>query len=368
MTEKLQRFKEANPIGKIDKDNGIIYGVSVITGNREASGHEMYVDDVMVDQVVEHGSQNKEGLKARFDHPNPCGGSMGTVVGRFKNFRRDGLQARADLYLLASAADSPAGDYRTYILNLAEEDPNAFATSIVFRSGEAEEFSPNDYPHLDENDPFFYPHARIKSLTHCDVVDEGAANDGLFGRPDYLAEQAERWSKENPQAVKAFMPILLPFIEEIVNNKFKDMSTVKLSPIDRVIAWYKGAENKTDEQLLAEYNEIKGEVTELQKVNEDNERTIAEMKLAAETFETSLSELKEGYETKITELTQTVADLTAKLSAPAEDLPLGETEAGSQEISATEETEAQLKIKKTVSAMKANIDFIEEQKKKKVGI
>jgi len=71
---------------------------------------------------------------------------------------------------------------------------------------------------------------------------------------------------------------------------------------------------------------------------------------------------------QVEQLNATIADLTAKLSSPAEELPQGETESGSQEITVTEETEQQLKIKKTVSAMKANIDFIEEQKKKKVSI
>ena len=214
MIKQLQRFQEANPVGAIDKEKGIIYGVSVITGNREASGHEMYVDSVMVDQVVEHGNANQQGLKARFDHPSPCANSMGTAVGRFKNFRRDGIQARADLHLFDSAADSPNGDYRTYILNQAEEDSNAFATSIVFMMDEVFEPNPKDYPQLSADDPFFYPHARIKALTHCDVVDEGAANDGLFGRPDYLAEQAVRWAKENPSAIKAFEPVIM----EIINK------------------------------------------------------------------------------------------------------------------------------------------------------
>jgi uncharacterized coiled-coil protein SlyX len=291
---------------------------------------------------------------------------MGTVVGRFKNFRRDGLQARADLYLLASAADSPAGDYRTYILNLAEEDPNAFATSIVFRSGEAEEFSPNDYPHLDENDPFFYPHARIKSLTHCDVVDEGAANDGLFGRPDYLAEQAERWSKENPQAVKAFMPILLPFIEEIVNNKFKDMSTEKTSVWERLSTLF--SVQKTDEELKAEYTALTAEVKELASKVSDNENTITELTNQLSEKDSAIEALSSANTEQVEQLNATIADLTAKLSAPAEDLPKGEEEAGSQDIIVTDETEAQVKLKNKVSAMKANVAFIEEQKKKKTGI
>jgi hypothetical protein len=353
--DKLQRFVEKNPVGKIDRENGVIYGVSVITGNREATGHEMYVDEVMVSQVVEHGNANQQGLKARFDHPNPCAGSMGTAVGRFKNFRKDGLQARADLHIFEAAAKAEF-DYRDYILTLAEEDPNAFATSIVFRQDEPEQFDPNSHKDKDENDPFFYPHARIKALTHCDVVDEGAANEGLFGRPNYLAEQAERFLKERTEEVET---LLEPLVTKIVNSKIKDMSTVKLSLIDRMKALFTEGEQKTDEQLSAEYNELKTEATALQKANEDNERTIAELQLAAETSATELSELKEGYETKIAELTQSVADLEKKLSQPEGELPAAaerDSETETAELSPT------AKVAKSISE---NIRKIEELKSKK---
>jgi len=185
----------------VDRENGIIRGVAVITGDREALGHEIYVDETTVNQVVAAGQEADKGpgLKARFDHPNACFRSIGTAVGRFRNFRKEGLKAKADLHLLDAAASSPEGDLRTHILDLAEEDPDIFATSIVFTQDTPEEFSPEDFPSKDPEDAFFFPHARIDSLYACDIVDEGAANDGLFGRPDYLAEQAEKWGKEHPE-------------------------------------------------------------------------------------------------------------------------------------------------------------------------
>ncbi len=213
MEKKLIKFKSNtdNQSGPVDRESGIILGVSVITGNREALGHGSFIDETMVDQVVEAGNDvGKQGLKARFDHPSACFKSIGTAIGRFKNFRREGEKAVADLHLLDSAASSPEGDLRTHVLDLAEEDPDIFATSIVFQMDEAEEFSAEDFPEKDEEDAFFLPHARLKKLMACDIVDEGAANDGLFGRPDYLAEQAEKWGKENPEIV-----------ESVITNYFK---------------------------------------------------------------------------------------------------------------------------------------------------
>lgn len=203
---KLIRFNSKSSPSKIDRENGIIYGVSVITANREAKGHELYVDETTIDQVVNLGKKTGDvGLKARFDHPSACGGSMGTAIGRFKDFRKQGEKAIADLHLLDAASKSPNGNYKDYILELAEEDPGAFSTSIVFIPSDHYEPTEKETKGLSENDPFLFPHTRIESLTHCDVVDEGAANDGLFGRPDYLAEQAEKWMNEKSDLVMSLL-------------------------------------------------------------------------------------------------------------------------------------------------------------------
>ena len=200
--EGLVRLKNTGQVGLVDREAGVIFGVSMITANREASGHEMYIDETMLNQVVEAGQEKSPlGLKARFDHPNACSRAMGTFVGRFLDVRRDDEQARGDLHISEAAAISPDGDLREYIMTLAEDDPAAFATSIVFRGSEP--FTPDKKDealraeHPEDSDPFWFPHARLAKLQQCDVVDEGAANDSLFGRPNYLAEQMEKWANEH---------------------------------------------------------------------------------------------------------------------------------------------------------------------------
>lgn len=192
----LCRFADKNSVGSVDKEKGIVHGVSLLTANREASGHGVFIDETMLRQAFEFAKEKEPvGLKSRFEHPNACGRALGTFVGRFHNFRIDAEQLRGDLHLAEVAAKSPEGDLRLYILELAVEDPEAFATSIVFRPAESEK--PLIGPEVPEDDPVRLPHVRIESLHHCDVVDEGAGNDGLFGRPDYMAEQAERWALDN---------------------------------------------------------------------------------------------------------------------------------------------------------------------------
>ena len=201
---ELVRFATKDPIGKVDKEQGVIHGVAIIELG-EAKGHGLFVDETMLEQVLAAGTKKEPiGLKSRFDHPSACSRSVGTFTGRFHNFRRDENKIRADLHLADVAAKSPDGDLRTYILDLAAEDPDAFGTSIVFKMAEPETPDPankgkDGFP--GEDDPFWNPHARLAALHHCDIVDEGAATNGLFGRPDYIAEQMERFAKEHPGAI-----------------------------------------------------------------------------------------------------------------------------------------------------------------------
>jgi len=206
--KRLERFADVAAVGDIDRDAGIIYGISVVSKG-EAKGHGKYVDEIMLDQVAEKGNAKEPtGTKSRFDHPNACSRAVGTAVGRLHEFRRDQDRVRADLHLFDAAANSPDGDLRNYILDLAEEDPDAFAMSIVFKRDTSVNPDPANkgkpgYPA--ESDPYWLPHARVKELHHCDVVDEGAANDGLFGRPDYWTEQAEKFISEHPEIIAGIL-------------------------------------------------------------------------------------------------------------------------------------------------------------------
>lgn len=248
--KKLTRYRAHSQVN-IDRDAGVIFGVSILTIG-EAKGHEEFIDETMLEQCVEHGRAKEPiGLKSRFDHPQACSRSMGTFTGRFHNFRRDEDKVRADLHLSDASAKSPEGNLRDYILDLAAEDPAAFATSIVFRKGEpfiphVDSTALHDAP--DDKDPFWLEHARIDALHHCDVVDEGAASNGFFGRPDYMAEQAERWAEENDG-------IIAGILNRYFDNKNKKEG---LKMADRTAQEYKAelcsvikraelAEAKTDE-------------------------------------------------------------------------------------------------------------------------
>ena len=113
-----------------EKNAGIIFGASVIHAG-EALGHYAWIDGVALDQVVELGNAMENGAKVRFTHPSMSGDGLGSYLGRAKNFKRDGDQVFADIHLSESAKNSPDGDLSSYVLELADDDPESFGMSIV---------------------------------------------------------------------------------------------------------------------------------------------------------------------------------------------------------------------------------------------
>jgi len=183
-----------------DYGAGLVRGVAVITRG-EALGHDEWIDGEMLRQVSDAIQESEMGIKSRFTHPDMSGDGLGKFLGRFKNSHIDGDIVRADLHLAESAHESPDGNLAKYVMDLAEEDPEAFATSIAFRRdmGAEDAFIGQN---SDENGRFTspdpdnknnYPHVRLHQLRAVDTVDEPAANPGgLFGIRKSVAGEAEK--------------------------------------------------------------------------------------------------------------------------------------------------------------------------------
>jgi pyruvate/2-oxoglutarate dehydrogenase complex dihydrolipoamide acyltransferase (E2) component len=192
---KFQALKAAPEAVAQENGKTVIQGVSVCTAG-PALGHGVHLDSDFIDAVYRFGTESNIGIKSRFGHPSMCSESLGKFVGRFKNFRKvdDGNRVVADMHLAESAKDSPGGDLHAYIVKMAKEDPQAFATSIVFKMGpmyrktesgekvrvayvEDEGYMPVD-PDIDESDLSEELYATCEDLFACDFVDEPAANPG----------------------------------------------------------------------------------------------------------------------------------------------------------------------------------------------
>lgn len=160
---KLTVFATKFAAGEIDAHAGIIHDVSVLTRG-EARGHGMFVDDVMLQQVVEQMGGKPKGLKAKLDH----GYAAGKLIGKFAKPRIDGNQVKADLHLINT---SP---FRDYVVELSQEMPESCGMSIEFKC-DTEEVNGKTF-------------ARCKDLYAAALVERPAANSGGMFEEKNFAE------------------------------------------------------------------------------------------------------------------------------------------------------------------------------------
>jgi hypothetical protein len=214
MKRELLRTEIARGIKQgfgVDREKGIIRGFAVMSKGFIKDQRGWEIDDATLDQVVLAGNNLKTGLKSRFGHPMMSSEALGTFLGRVKNFGKEGDIVRADLYFDESAYKTPDGDLATYVMDLAENDPEAFGASVVLLEYDLEEQLEADgkTPKKDAAGQTLPARLRVAKLSSVDVVDEPAANEGFFGKffPDNVklsagfAEFLERFI-QNPEAVE----------------------------------------------------------------------------------------------------------------------------------------------------------------------
>jgi hypothetical protein len=174
--------------GRIDVQNAVISDVSVITIG-EAKGHGMLIDEKTLEQVKQAAETYGGGLKVKTDHYS----GFNEIVGALKNFRIDGDQLRADLYLLKNH------DATARILEMAELMPDTFGLSISFSGQHIEDDSGTTF-------------ARCSEIYSADLVDAPAANPtGLFSAKVDSAKQA----MDEKQFAEALSAALAPITEKL---------------------------------------------------------------------------------------------------------------------------------------------------------
>lgn len=204
---------------RVNRKEEVIEGVAVVTKGVTHDERGEF-DDIALDSVVDFGNKTKAGVKSRFGHPNMSSTALGTFLGRMTNFRRDGDIVRADLHIDPTAHETPDGDLAGYVINLAESDSEAFGSSMVIYWDE--EFRDEKAEDGKELPPF----VRVKKLMSVDIVDDPAANNGLFGVPFF--SESVRPSAEmttfldrflnQPEAVEK----VISFLERYGFNKNKE--------------------------------------------------------------------------------------------------------------------------------------------------
>jgi hypothetical protein len=265
---------ESNDRVKI-KGEVLVDGLICTAG--EALGHDVWLDNQFIEDLAEQARGLKLGIKARFGHPNMCSGAIGTMLGRWKDTyvdmteRDDGSKAfclRGDLHFSKAAHKAPQGDLVEYVQELATQDGDLFGSSIVaqmngffkkttdgtnayqdkdgdwvFDSGES--LNSEDLENLSEE-----TYAELYKFMACDIVDEPAANDGMFSAfsSDSVAGQITEFLNQYPQIIDQLSqnPLIMEtikkypgeidgFIERYNNNKGNDDMTKELEEAQEVV-------------------------------------------------------------------------------------------------------------------------------------
>ena len=164
----------------VDRENEIIKGFAVVSKGITHDRRGEF-DDAELNRIVQMGNESNIGLKSRFGHPNMSGTALGTFLGRVKNFRKDGDVVRGDLYIDEIAHDTPDGDLANYVMSLAESDSDAFGSSMVINWEPEFRYVKGDEPEKDEEGNDLPPFIRVSKFREVDIVDDPAANNGMFG-------------------------------------------------------------------------------------------------------------------------------------------------------------------------------------------
>ena len=226
-------------VASVDAEKHTLHDAVMIRPG-EALGHDLWIDAQFCQDVIARANERGDkGLKARFGHPNMCSEALGTFLGRWKGLKADAAgRVTGDLFLSSTAAESPKGDLRKYVEEMAAKEPEHFGASIVFsRDEEAENafmqahLRPESHMGDPEGQKFQspdpantrnLPHARCAELHAADLVDDPAATDGMFagiGGASLAAEMTE-WLDLHPQVLNALNddPALVNIVERYADQ------------------------------------------------------------------------------------------------------------------------------------------------------
>jgi DNA-directed RNA polymerase subunit RPC12/RpoP len=224
---------------KYDAEADVIHGVRIVSVG-EAKGHGFYCDDEFVNDTVSAINSHQLGLKSRFGHPSMSSSALGTFLGRVKNaerkeFENGEISAVGSLYFDKTAHKTPNGDLATYVRELAESDPNAFGTSIVF-SWEKKEYA------KDKSDGRIHKHVgeqgdeldlvKLHTLYADDVVDDPAANSAFLDTSNAIlsanaTEFLDRFLAD-PKAVDKALSFLQAYQRTMALDKDDEEGTHRL--------------------------------------------------------------------------------------------------------------------------------------------
>lgn len=215
----------------VDRENGVLRNVEIAKFGKNKN--QSYFNQKFLDDLVEKGNAQSQGVKSRFGHPNACMNSLGTYVGRFKEFSQKDGKVYANLYLCDTAKNTPNGNLYDYVLNMSEKNPDMFGNSIVIDCYSDQEHIKNEAGEDEVVEALI-----LDALISSDLVDDPAATDALFSaNPNDLGAILTNFLDDNPtvfDAVNKHPEIIHDFFERYFNySQRKSLTPFNMSFFDK---------------------------------------------------------------------------------------------------------------------------------------
>lgn len=177
--EWLRAPVSGRPVG-VDRKENVLRGYVVAQlGPFKTPGRGEF-DLSALAKIVELINAEPKGLKSRFAHPTESDDGLGKYLGRAKNASLEGDRVRADLHLAEASFKAPSGNLGGYVLDLAEQDPDALSSSLVLKVDKTYRIDEKGRrlqgPDGEDLPPLWMP----EELHSSDVVDTGDAVDGIL--------------------------------------------------------------------------------------------------------------------------------------------------------------------------------------------
>lgn len=183
----LRAFSAGRPV-KVDRDKKALLGYVTAMEGEFKDGRGAFNREGL-SEIVRVGNAAKNGLRSHFTHADLSSDGLGKFLGRARGFtlgetvNGDGKTVKAvrgDLHFDDTAFKTPNGDLATYVMDLAESDPDAISSSLVLIPREVQQLDDRGKLKLDADGeplpPLWFP----EKLKASDIVSEGAAVDGLL--------------------------------------------------------------------------------------------------------------------------------------------------------------------------------------------
>lgn len=179
---------------RIDTEKGVIYGVVLAQKGLNKNG--TYFSERFLNELKAKGEERGY-IKARFGHPTMCNNSLGSYIGRYKNFRVEEGKIFGDLFLDDITKDTNVEGrgitMYDYIMRMAQGNSEMFGNSIVILANYVIEEYEEDGETKEADG-----HELIEWISS-DLVDDPAATDSLFHSSNDLGVRFADFLDENPE-------------------------------------------------------------------------------------------------------------------------------------------------------------------------